>query len=551
MKKMLRFILLLVVLLGIAAAAGMWKVRQLADSKLLIKEETIFTLEAGTGRLALGQDLYREKVINRPRVFQWLLRVEPELSHFKAGTYRFTPQMTVREMLQLLASGKEAQFPLRFVEGMRVSDYLRQLRDAPYVKHTLEDDSYATVAKALGLEHADWVEGWFWPDTWMYTANTSDIAILKRAHQKMVAEVAKVWEGRMENLPYADQNQLLTMASIIEKETAVAEERDRVASVFINRLRIGMRLQTDPTVIYGMGAGYTGKLTRKDLETPTAYNTYTISGLPPGPIAVPGEASLKAAAHPAKTPYLYFVADGKGGHTFTTNLVSHNRAVQDYLKVLKEKKCAVTISSSRGWRAPGRPPHVNWWWRRCSRRVFTIWCLPASRGGTILAEKLRSLVLDIQSTGDEVINDKAEVLMFYAARVQLVETVIKPALARGQWVIGDRHDLSTQAYQGGGRGIDRTMLATLRDAVLGDFRPNLTLYLDVTPEVGLQRARARGELDRIEQESMNFFNRTRARYLELAAADPSIRTVDATQPLDAVARDIRATIAQWMAEQAA
>ncbi|MFO5799206.1 cell division protein YceG, partial [Klebsiella pneumoniae] len=260
-----------------------------------------------------------------------------ELSHFKAGTYRFTPQMTVREMLQLLASGKEAQFPLRFVEGMRVSDYLRQLRDAPYVKHTLEDDSYATVAKALGLEHADWVEGWFWPDTWMYTANTSDIAILKRAHQKMVAEVAKVWEGRMENLPYADQNQLLTMASIIEKETAVAEERDRVASVFINRLRIGMRLQTDPTVIYGMGAGYTGKLTRKDLETPTAYNTYTISGLPPGPIAVPGEASLKAAAHPAKTPYLYFVADGKGGHTFTTNLVSHNRAVQDYLKVLKEK----------------------------------------------------------------------------------------------------------------------------------------------------------------------------------------------------------------------
>ncbi len=141
----------------------------------------------------------------------------------------------------------------------------------------------------------------------------------------------------MENLPYAEQNQLLTMASIIEKETAVAEERDRVASVFINRLRIGMRLQTDPTVIYGMGAGYTGKLTRKDLETPTAYNTYTISGLPPGPIAVPGEASLKAAAHPAKTPYLYFVADGKGGHTFTTNPVSHNRAVQDYLKVLKEK----------------------------------------------------------------------------------------------------------------------------------------------------------------------------------------------------------------------
>ncbi|MEZ2586519.1 dTMP kinase [Kluyvera intermedia] len=172
-------------------------------------------------------------------------------------------------------------------------------------------------------------------------------------------------------------------------------------------------------------------------------------------------------------------------------------------------------------------------------------------GGTVLAEKLRSLVLDIKSVGDEVITDKAEVLMFYAARVQLVDSVIKPALAQGQWVIGDRHDLSTQAYQGGGRGIDREMLATLRDAVLGDFRPNLTIYLDVTPEVGLKRARARGDLDRIEQESLNFFNRTRARYLELAAADSSIRTIDATQPLEKVMSDIRATVTAWVAEQQA
>lgn len=337
MKKLLGIILILLVAMAIAAGIGVWKVRQLADSTLLIKEETIFSLKAGTGRLALGQQLYSEKIINRPRVFQWLLRLEPELSHFKAGTYRFTPSMTVREMLQLLESGKEAQFPLRFVEGMRVSDYLRQLREAPYVKHTLADDSYETVAKVLKLEHPDWVEGWLWPDTWMYTANTSDVAILKRAHQKMVTEVDKVWEGRMDGLPYKDKNELVTMASIIEKETAVAEERDRVASVFINRLRIGMRLQTDPTVIYGMGERYNGRLTRKDLEAPTAYNTYVIAGMPPGPIASPSEASLNAAAHPAKTPYLYFVADGKGGHTFNTNLVSHNRSVQDYLKALKEK----------------------------------------------------------------------------------------------------------------------------------------------------------------------------------------------------------------------
>lgn len=168
-------------------------------------------------------------------------------------------------------------------------------------------------------------------------------------------------------------------------------------------------------------------------------------------------------------------------------------------------------------------------------------------GGTPLAEKLRTLIKD--GIDGETVTDKAEVLMLYAARIQLVDNVIKPALARGQWVIGDRHDLSSQAYQGGGRGIDRKLMQSLRDTVLGDFYPDFTLYLDLPPETGLSRARSRGDLDRIEQESLDFFRRTRARYLELAESDPRIVTVDASQSMDNVHQSIRTAVRDWLAQQ--
>lgn len=165
-------------------------------------------------------------------------------------------------------------------------------------------------------------------------------------------------------------------------------------------------------------------------------------------------------------------------------------------------------------------------------------------GGTPLAEKLRTLIK--QGVAEEKLTDKAELLMLYAARVQLVENVIRPALARGAWVVGDRHDLSSQAYQGGGRGMDPQLMASLRDTVLGNFRPDLTLYLDIPPDLGLKRARQRGELDRIEQESLAFFERTRARYQQLAAADNSIVTVDASRGLDEVNADIRRVLRDWL-----
>lgn len=337
MTRKIKILAGLALLLVAAAAVCYWQVRQFAASPLTINQEKIFTLPAGTGRLALEAQLESQHIVTPSPWFGALLKLEPKLANFKAGTYRLTPDMNVRQLLALLASGKEAQFPVRFTEGTRLQDVLYELRRSPWIKHTLKDDRPETVAAALKLKQGESLEGWLWPDTWLYTANTSDVALLKRAHQRMRAEVAAIWQNRMPDLPYKTPNDLVTMASIVEKETAVSDERTKVASVFINRLRIGMRLQTDPTVIYGMGNSYNGSLTRKDLETPTPYNTYTIHGLPPGPIALPGKASLEAAAHPVKSNYLYFVADGKGGHTFTTNLASHNRAVQAWRMTMKEK----------------------------------------------------------------------------------------------------------------------------------------------------------------------------------------------------------------------
>lgn len=331
---------LLVVCIVVLLAALFWsyqQVQKFARTPLAITQETLFKLPAGTGRVALEGLLVRDKLIAHSRYFPWLLQLEPELANFKAGTYRITPGMTVREFLELLKSGKEAQFTVRFIEGTRFQDWMQVLAASPNLKHALANKDESQIAKILGIPEGRPIEGWLYPDTYHYTAGNSDEMILKRAYNRMSKEVDEIWQDREKNLPYKTPEDLVTMASIIEKETGVGEERGKVASVFINRLRIGMRLQTDPTVIYGLGKNYNGNLTRRDLQQPTAYNTYVISGLPPTPIAMPSRASLEAAAHPDKTSYLYFVADGKGGHVFTTNLQSHNQAVRNYLQVLREK----------------------------------------------------------------------------------------------------------------------------------------------------------------------------------------------------------------------
>ncbi len=327
----------LVVLCVLLTLAGVWQVKRFAERPLSINQETIYTLAPGVGRVALEQQLEQQHIIAPSPWFSWLLRIEPELAKFKAGTYRLSPKMSVKQLLQLLASGKEAQFPLRFVEGQRLDEWLKELRQAPWIKHQLIDDKPETLAQALNVP-VDQLEGGFYPDTYYYTAGRSDLSLLKQARGRMVALQQQVWQQRDHDLPYQDINQLVTMASIIEKETALADERGKVASVFINRLRKGMRLQTDPTVIYGLGQAYTGQLSHSDLEKPSAYNTYLIPALPPGPIAIPSKASLEAAAHPEQTDYLYFVANGQGGHTFTNSLENHNQAVKAWRKVENERK---------------------------------------------------------------------------------------------------------------------------------------------------------------------------------------------------------------------
>lgn len=329
MKKKGPLIILPLVLFALAAGC-LLRIKHFAAEPLILKQDQIFTLPAGTGRDGLEKLLRRQHLARHVGWLPWLMELEPKLAPVKAGTYRLKLGMTVRDLLQLLVSGKEAQFSIRFIEGSTLKEWLTVLAQAPYMKHDLQGVTPQTLAAKLGDPADSVLEGQFYPDTYLYTANTSDSAILKRSRQRMDTTLAQIWQGRAEGLPYKTPQALLTMASIVEKETGVKEERARVASVFINRLHTGMKLQTDPTVIYGMGEDYRGSIMWQDLTTPTPYNTYIITGLPPTPIAMPGQASLEAAAHPERSAYLYFVADGRGGHVFTTNLASHNQAVQQY-----------------------------------------------------------------------------------------------------------------------------------------------------------------------------------------------------------------------------
>ena len=339
MKKIFVFLLILLLILGGVGFWGYQKLTEFVHTPVNVTKDQLLTIDRGTTGSKLAALLEQEKILEHADLLPWLLKLQPQLNKVKAGTYSLTGVKTLQDLLDMINSGKEAQFSVKFIEGKTFKEWRKNLENAPHLKQTLQGKSDKEIMALLDIPAVakavyEWnnMDGWLYPDTYNYTPNSTDLELLKRSTTRLQKALDKAWNERDENLPLADPYQMLILASIVEKETGVAAERPQVASVFINRLKANMKLQTDPTVIYGMGENYTGNIRKKDLETITPYNTYMIEGLPPTPIAMVSESALQAVAHPAKTDFYYFVADGSGGHKFTRNLNEHNKAVQEYLR---------------------------------------------------------------------------------------------------------------------------------------------------------------------------------------------------------------------------
>ena len=338
MKKFFVFLLILLLILGGVGFWGYQKLTEFVHTPVNVTQDQLLTIDRGTTGSKLAALLEQEKILEHADLLPWLLKLQPQLNKVKAGTYSLTGVKTLQDLLDMINSGKEAQFSVKFIEGKTFKEWRKNLENAPHLKQTLQGKTDKEIMALLDIPAVakavyEWnnMEGWLYPDTYNYTPNSTDLELLKRSATRLQKALDKAWNERDENLPLADPYQMLILASIVEKETGIAAERPQVASVFINRLKANMKLQTDPTVIYGMGESYTGNIRKKDLETMTPYNTYMIEGLPPTPIAMVSESALQAVAHPAKTDFYYFVADGSGGHKFTRNLNEHNKAVQEYL----------------------------------------------------------------------------------------------------------------------------------------------------------------------------------------------------------------------------
>lgn len=292
-------------------------------------EAKIYNVAPGTSLKAFARQLRNEKVLPDANTLVWIAYLKGKSRDLKAGEYRFRKGITALEILEQVMSGRVVEYPLTIAEGWTFKQTLEALAAAPKLTHSLQGLKPKQIMASLGYPTMH-PEGRFYPDTYYYSSGMSDLIILQRAFQKMEKVLEEEWNGRQGGLPLKSRDEALTLASIVEKETGKSEERALIAGVFVHRMRIGMRLQTDPTVIYGIGDRFNGNLTVKDLRTPTAYNTYVIKGLPPSPIAMPGKLALHAALNPDNTKALYFVSRGDGSHVFSETYEQHNHAVTKY-----------------------------------------------------------------------------------------------------------------------------------------------------------------------------------------------------------------------------
>jgi UPF0755 protein len=289
----------------------------------------IYEFEPGISVKTLAVQLKENQVITYPWLFEWYTRLGGYDTSLQAGEYYFPQGISTRGVVLRIVKGLVIKRVVRIQEGWTIHQLIAQMQNEPLIKQTIDYNNPAWFSSLFpGLKHP---EGEFMPDTYVYKKGSADEVLLKRMHHDMQKFLEEEWEARDPLVPYRDSYQALIVASIVEKESALPSEREAIAGVLIRRVNKGMRLQMDPTVIYGMGTKYTGKITKNDLKTPTPYNTYVINGLPPTPIAMPSRQSIHAALHPAAGTSLYFVAKGDGSHVFSDTLEAHNAAVVKYL----------------------------------------------------------------------------------------------------------------------------------------------------------------------------------------------------------------------------
>lgn len=348
MKKLLAAgVSLVAVMLLVGMTAIVFVAREWLATPLAAPAGAVLEVTPGTPLARLARDLERRGWLDHPRWLTLLARWRGEATRIQAGEYRMSGTLTPDAFLAMLVEGRVIQYEITVIEGWNVRQAITAIRQHPQVAATAATADARALHRALDLPGgaqaahwsgtvADWqrLEGWLFPDTYRFPRGTPDLVLVRQAHARMRRELDAAWRARGPHLPLRDPQELLVLASIVEKETALASERARIAGVFVRRLERGMRLQSDPTVIYGLYDAYDGDLRRRDLRTDTPHNTYTRTGLPPTPIALPGRAALQAAARPAPGDALYFVATGKGdgSHAFSATLAEHNAAVRRYLE---------------------------------------------------------------------------------------------------------------------------------------------------------------------------------------------------------------------------